>query len=81
MVDRVRGAPVSNVRELPASTTMTPKQALLSALGFAENDNLTEVVIVGYDKDGDLLVRSSRMNRESALWLAEMLRQHALGAP
>ena len=72
---------MSNVRELPASTTMTPKQALLSALGFAENDNLTEVVIVGYDKDGDLLVRSSRMNRESALWLAEMLRQHALGAP
>lgn len=72
---------MSNVRDLPASTTMTPKQALLSALGFAENDNLTEVVIVGYDKDGDLLVRSSRMNREGALWLAEMLRQHVLGAP
>ena len=72
---------MSNVRDLPASTTMTPKQALLSALGFAENDNLTEVVIVGYDKDGDLLVRSSRMNREVALWLAEMLRRHVLGAP
>ena len=71
---------MSKVTELPASTTMTPRQALLSALGFADNDNLTEVLIVGYDSDGDLVVRSSRMNRQDALWLTEMLKQHVLGA-
>ena len=72
---------LNNISEMPASCTFTPKQALLSALGFAENDNLKEVIIVGYDSDGDLIVRSSRMNRQDALWLTEMLKQHVLGAP
>lgn len=72
---------LNNISEMPASCTFTPKQALLSALAFAENDNLKEVLIVGYDSDGDLVVRSSRMNRQDALWLAEMLKHHILGAP
>lgn len=59
---------------------MTPQQALLSALEFANNDNLQDVLIVGYDGAGELLVRSSRMDRKDALWLAEQLRLHALGA-
>ncbi len=71
---------MKTVVAFPASVTFTPEQALLSVLEFARNDNLQDVLIVGYDADGDLLVRSSRMDRKDALWLAEQLRLHALGA-
>lgn len=71
---------MKNILSFPATTTMTPQQALLSALEFANNDNLQDVLIVGYDGAGELLVRSSRMDRKDALWLAEQLRLHALGA-
>ena len=66
------------ITSLPASTTFTPRQALLSAMEFVEGDNLQDVLIVGYDADGALVVRSSRMDRKDALWLAEMLRDWAL---
>lgn len=69
---------MKNVLAFPATTTMTPTQALLSALEFANNDNMQDVLIVGYDGDGQLLVRSSRMDRKDALWLAEQLRDYAL---
>ena len=63
------------IHNLPASTTLTPEQALAS-VAMTE---LTDVLIVGYDVDGDLYVRSSRMDRKDALWLAEMLKRWALG--
>jgi hypothetical protein len=66
------------ITALPASTTFTPRQALLSALEFSDHDNLQDVLVVGYDAEGCLLVRSSRMDRKDALWLAEMLRDWAL---
>lgn len=68
-----------NVFAFPATTTMTPEQALRSALEFATNDNLQDVLVAGYDGDGALLVRSSRMDRKEALWLSEQMRRHALG--
>ena len=40
------------ITALPASTTFTQKQALLSAMEFADSDNLQDVLIVGYDGDG-----------------------------
>lgn len=43
-----------NVFAFPATTTMTPEQALLSALEFAKNDNMQDVLVVGYDGDGYL---------------------------
>ena len=46
------------ITALPATTTFTPKQALLSAMDFVDNDNLQDVLIVGYDGDGELVVRS-----------------------
>ena len=70
---------MKNVLAFPATTTMTPQQALLSALDFANNDNLQDVLVVGYDGDGELIVRSSRMDRKDALWLSEQLRLYALG--
>jgi hypothetical protein len=66
------------ITALPAATTFTPKQALLSAMDFVDNDNLQDVLIVGYDGEGELMVRSSRMDRKDALWLAELLRNWAI---
>ncbi len=70
---------MKNVIAFPATDTMTPEQALLSAIEFAKNDNMQDVLVVGYDGDGELIVRSSRMDRKDALWLAEQLRKYAIG--
>lgn len=65
---------MNTVLRFPATTTMTVEQALASA----EAANLRDVLICGYDEDGDFIVRSSRMDRKDALWLAEMMKRHAL---
>lgn len=57
----------NNVRHLGATNTMTVEQALDSA----KQADLEEVLIVGYNTDGELVVLSSRMNRRDALWLME----------
>lgn len=69
---------MKTVLPFPATDTMTPKQALQSAMAFADNDNLQDVLILGYDGDGELLIRSSRMDRKDALWMAEQLRLYAI---
>jgi hypothetical protein len=58
------------VVSLPATTTFTAEMALKSALDL----ELTDVLVIGYDKDGDLLIRSSRLLRSDALWLVEKAR-------
>lgn len=63
---------------LPASANYTPEQALLSALEFARNDNLSDVLVIGYDGDGDLLIRSSRMTRAEGLFMTEKARMWAM---
>jgi hypothetical protein len=42
------------------------------AIEFAveEQDELTDVIVLGHRKDGTLYVRSSRISREGSLWLA-----------
>ncbi|MFA6064012.1 MAG: hypothetical protein WC736_15595 [Gallionella sp.] len=69
---------MSKISYLPPTTTFTPEQALQSALDFAQDDELPEVLIVGFDKEGVLLVRSSRMDLKDALWLCESLRTYIL---
>jgi L-ascorbate metabolism protein UlaG (beta-lactamase superfamily) len=64
----------TNIIGFPAATTMTPEQALASAAQLEPQD----VLVVGYDKGGDLVVLSSRMSRQDALWLCEMLKRHIL---
>lgn len=58
---------------LPASTTLTAEQALNSAL----TENLTDVLIAGYDESGDLIVRSSRLTCAEALFLATKMARWA----
>lgn len=64
-----------NVFSLPATTTMTPEQALASA-GQLE---LGEVLVIGHDKDGELVVRSSRMDSKNALWLLKLAELYTMG--
>ena len=67
-----------NIFAFPPADTMTPEQALQSALQLAEHYGLQDCLVVGYDSDGDLFVRSSMMDRKTALWFAEQLRLYAL---
>ena len=53
------------VISLPASTNYTPEQALQSALQM----ELTDVMVIGYDFEGELFVRSSKMTRAEGLFM------------
>lgn len=65
------------VYHLQPTTTMTVEQALASVV--KEQDQLSDVLIVGYNLEGELYVRSSRLDRAKALWLAKMLEKWCLG--
>lgn len=61
---------MTNIIRLPPTTTMTAEQALQSALVDAEAKHLTDVLICGYDSDGVLYIRSSRMTCAEAMFMA-----------
>ena len=63
-----------NVISLPATTTFKPEQALNSALSL----DLSDVLIVGYDTEGALAIRSSNMTCAEALFLLEKAKAWAL---
>jgi len=67
----------ANVFSLPATTTFTAEQAIESAKSL----NLVDVMIIGYDQEGDFVLRSSRMDRKDALWLAELAKKWATETP
>lgn len=60
---------MTNLIRLPPTTTMNAEQALQSALIDAGEKHLIDVVIVGYDEDGGLYVRSSRLTCAQSLFL------------
>lgn len=68
---------MQNVVAFPPTSTMTVEQAIDSTKQTAPE--LSDVLIVGYYEGGGLFVRSSRMDRKDALWLAECLKRHAMG--
>lgn len=57
---------MDNVRTI-ISNNMTPEQALRSAIERAPQ----EVLIIGHDGKGRLIMRSSKMSRKDSLWLVE----------
>lgn len=61
----------AKVIALPASVNSTPEQALLSALDFCRDQGLTDVLVIGYDEDGDLYVRSSKLSRAEGLFMTK----------
>lgn len=64
---------MTNLLRLPPSNTFTPDQALHAALA----DDLDDVLIAGYDHEGRLVVRSSRMTCAQALFLATKMARWA----
>ena len=61
---------MTNLIRLPPTTTMTAQQALESALVDAESAHLTDVLIMGYDENGSLYIRSSRLTCAEAFFMA-----------
>ncbi|MBF1166539.1 MAG: hypothetical protein HXL68_16065 [Dechloromonas agitata] len=63
------GTPIIRLSPAP-NTTMTPVQALHSALADAEQRGMQDVLIIGYDADGCLYIRSSQMTCAEAFFMA-----------
>jgi plasmid maintenance system antidote protein VapI len=57
------------------STDLTPEMTLADAKNF----ELDDVMVVGYDMDGDLIVRSSHMTRANAVYMLLAAIDHARG--
>lgn len=58
---------MSNVVHFPPSETMNPEQALATAAKIEFSD----VLILGYDSDGNFNILSSHMSRAESLFLVE----------
>lgn len=68
-----------NVIAMPASANFTAEQALQSALSYQTlGVPLTDVLIVGYDQKGELVLRSSHMTCAEALFMLEKAKQWAI---
>ncbi len=63
-----------NLLHLPASTKFNVEQAMASAAQVSLND----VIVIGYDQDGSLFIRSSRMTCAEAVFLCEKAKGWAL---
>ena len=61
---------MSNLIRLPPTSSMNAEQASASAMTDAESGHLKDVMIIGYDADGDLFIRSSRLTCAEAFFLA-----------
>jgi hypothetical protein len=61
---------MTNLIRLPPTTTMTAEQALHTALKDAEIKDLVDVMIIGYDKDEEFYIISSRLTCAQSLFLA-----------
>ncbi|MBW8034210.1 MAG: hypothetical protein FVQ79_00650 [Planctomycetes bacterium] len=62
----------NKVSQLPLSGSYTVEQALNVAL----NRGLQEVIIIGFDKEGDEFCVSSKMLRRDANWLIDCAKEH-----
>lgn len=70
----------SEVIELYNHSRKTVKEALAVAERVVEDENqeITDILIIGYDADGELLSISSNMLNKDTLWLLEKLKQRIL---
>lgn len=65
---------MADIHLMRAHTNMTVDQAL----NYVLKENLSDVMIIGYDSNEELVIRSSHMSRSEALWLVEHAKQHVL---
>jgi len=60
--------------ELSPHSFMTPNETLQKTL----REGFTDVLVLGYDEDGELIIRSSAMKRHDALWMIEKAKLYIL---
>lgn len=66
----------NKVVELNPHERMTPEEALAKC----SREEWDKIVIVGFHHgNNELIVRSSHISRETALWIIEHTRMHVLG--
>ena len=65
---------VDKISFLPAHTNMTVEEALI----VSGRDDLDDVIVIGYDKDGEFVLNSSHISRQEALWLVKRAELHIL---
>lgn len=67
------------VISLPAHTNMTVEQCLHLSTRESGADGWQDVMVLAYDEEEKLVVRSSHMSRKDALWLLMAAVDHARG--
>lgn len=63
------------MHELPPKNPMSVEEIC----GEIARKNPSALLLIAQDQNNKMIVRSTRMNRETALWFAEQLRLYALG--
>ena len=70
---------IAKVLHFPETTTA--EQTLMEAVGMYQANDLPDVVVVGYDGDGHLVIMSSgAITNKDALWMLEIAKLRVLGA-
>ena len=62
------------ILHLPVESEQTPEEVLRETLEIG----VKNIVCIGFDADGDWFLRTSKMSRQDALWVAEKLRDWAI---
>lgn len=68
---------MAEVVNFPVSSNLSVEQVLAAVT--KEQKDFSQVLIIAIDADEEIIVRSSHMTRQDALWLVESGRLHALG--
>jgi len=67
--------PNNKITHLPLSDTYTPEQAL----SVAQKQNLDDVLILGYSKEGTFVLLSSEMNAAESNFMIDQAKDIVLG--
>lgn len=65
------------VEAFGAHDNMTVQECL--ELCARKHADLQDVIVIGYDHSGELVVRSSNMSRRDANWMIDAAKMHAWG--
>ena len=68
---------MSEIIQLNAHTNMTVEECLEYCR--LEQDSYQDVMVLSYNQDNELVVRSSHMSRKDALWILMAAVDHARG--
>lgn len=69
----------ADIIELGAHDNMSPIEALEYCL--RKKEDFQDILIIGYDQEGDLVLHSSHMSREKANWLLDAAKHIVFSNP